>query len=71
MANYYITKLVCKSNNQLLQKIDPRDIIKKRNSEFISCENGFYYFTTRNGTMHECIVELSKTYPTEDIISQI
>ena len=65
MANDYNTELVCKTNSQLIQKIDPRDIIKISNSEFISCKNGVYYFSTRSGTMHESIVELSKTYPNE------
>jgi len=70
MANDYNTELVCKTNSQLLQKIDPRDIIKNRNSRFISCKNGVYYFTTRSGTMHENIVVLSMTYPMEVFIAR-
>ena len=68
MSYTYDTRLVCKSNSKLLQKIDPRDIIKISNSEFISCKNGVYYFSTHSGTMHESIVELSKTYPNEVFI---
>ncbi len=70
MANEYETSLVCKSNNQLLQKIDPRDIIKTPNNKFISCKKGIYYFTSRGGTMHESIIELSKVYPTEVFIAK-
>ncbi len=70
MANDYNTGLVCKSNRQLLQKIDPRDIIKNPNSEFISCKKGVYYFSTCSGTMHESIVALSMTYPNEVFIAK-
>jgi len=63
MSTYYDTLLECKSNNQLLQKIDPRDIIKKTSNTFISCKNGIYYFKSGGGALHEDIVELSKEYP--------
>jgi hypothetical protein len=69
MANYYDTSLVCKSNNQLLKKMDPRDIIKNPNSEFITYKNGFYFFSSCNDTMHESILELSKTFPTEVFVT--
>jgi len=65
MATYYDTLLECKSNNQLLQKIDPRDIIKKTSNTFISCKNGVYYFKSDGGALHDDIVELSKVYPDE------
>lgn len=65
MATYYDTLLECKSNNQLLQKIDPRDIIKKTSSTFISCKNGIYYFETNGGALHADIIELSKEYSDE------
>lgn len=65
MANYYDTLLECKSNNQLLQKIDPRDIIKKTSSTFISCKNGIYYFESTSGSLHEDIIELSQEHPDE------
>jgi len=70
MANLYNTKLVCTSNSKLLQKIDPDEIIKEPNSEFLYFENGAYYFTTRDGTMHESIVALSKKYLAEIFIAQ-
>ena len=70
MANEYNTELVCKSNSQLLQEIDPNEIIKKRNSKFISCKDGVYYFHTRSGTMHGSIVALSKKYPNEVFIAR-
>ena len=70
MANDYNTELVCKSNSQLLQKIEPREIIKKPNSEFLTCKDGVYYFNTRSGTMHESIVELSNKYPNEVFIAR-
>lgn len=69
MANYYDTSLICKSNNQLLQKIDPRKIIKNQSSEFITYINGKYFFSSRNDTMHESIIELSKTFPTEVFVT--
>jgi len=65
MATCYDTLLECKSNNQLLQKIDPRDIIKKTSNTFISCKNGLYYFKSDGGVLHADIVELSKEYPDE------
>jgi len=71
MANYYNTLLECKSNKQLMQEIDPRDIIKKTNSEFITYKDGMYYFQTCNGVLHDDIVELSKTCPKEIFIAQI
>lgn len=70
MSYIYDTRLVCKSNSKLLQRIDPSEIIKDLNSEFISCEDGAYHFITRNGTMHGSIVELSRNYPTEIFIAQ-
>jgi len=71
MGNYYDTLLECKSDNQLLQKIDPRDIIKKSESQFISCKDGIYYFQTHRGALHSDIVELSKRYPDEIFIARI
>jgi len=71
MANLYNTRLFCTSNSKQLQKIDPGEIIKEPNSEFLFGENGAYIFTTRDGTMHESIVALSKKYPTEIFIAQI
>jgi hypothetical protein len=65
MATCYDTLLECKSNNQLLQKIDPRDIIKKTSNTFISCKDGIYYFESAGGALHDDIVELSKEYPDE------
>ncbi len=70
MSYIYNTRLVCKSNSKLLQKIDPDEIIKGINSEFLSCKKGAYHFITSNGTMHESIVALSKKYPTEAFIAQ-
>ena len=71
MANYYDTLLVCKSNSKLLQKIDPRSLTKDSNSEFITCKNGKYHFTTINGTIHESIVALSKKFPTETFKAKV
>ena len=71
MGNYHDTLLECKSNRQLLQKIDPREIINKTASEFISCKDGIYYFQTNRGALHEDIVELSKRYPDEVFIARI
>lgn len=71
MGNYHDTLLECRSNNQLLQKIDPRDIIKKTESQFISCKDGVYYFQTHRGALHQDIVELSKEYPEEVFIARI
>jgi hypothetical protein len=71
MGNYHDTLLECKSNNQLLQKIDPRDIIKKSESQFMSCKDGIYYFQTHRGALHEDIVELSKEYPEEVFSARI
>jgi hypothetical protein len=65
MSNYYDTLLECKSNSQLLQKIDPRDIIKKTSNKFISCKDGIYYFESTGGALHADIVELSKQFPNE------
>jgi len=71
MSYIYNTRLICKSNSKLLQKIDPDKIIKDLSSEFLSCENGAYHFTTRNGTMHGSIVTLSEEYPAEIFIAQL
>lgn len=71
MGNYYDTLLECKSNKQFLHKIDPRDIIKTTESEFISCKDGIYYFQTHRGALHKDIVELSKKYPEEVFLAQI
>jgi len=71
MANYYDTLLVCKTDSKLLQKIDPRSLIKESNSEFITCKNGTYHFTTINGTMHESIVVLSEKFPKETFKAKI
>jgi len=71
MGNYYDTLLECKSNKQLLQKIDPRDIIKTTNSQFISCKDGIYYFQTHRGPLDPDIVELSKKHPNEVFIARI
>ena len=65
MATYYDTLLECKSNSQLLQKIDPRDIIKKTSNKFISCKDGIYYFESTGGALHADIIELSIEYPDE------
>jgi len=71
MSYIYNTRLICKSNRKLLQKIDPNKIIKDLSSEFLSSENGAYHFTTRNGTMHGSIVALSEKYPAEIFIAQL
>lgn len=65
MGNYHDTLLECKSNPQLLTKIDPRDIIKKTDSEFITCKDCVYYFQTHRSALFYDIVELSKKYPNE------
>ena len=70
MSYIYDTRLVCKSNSKLLQRIDPSEIIKDLSSEFISCKDGAYHFITRNRTMHGSIVELSNKYPEEIFIAQ-
>ena len=70
MSYKYDTRLVCKSNGKLLQKIEPNKIIKDLNSEFLFYEKGAYHFTTRNGTMHGSIVALSNKYPEEIFIAQ-
>lgn len=70
MSYIYNTRLVCKSNKKLLQKIDPNKIIRDQRSEFISSKKGAYHYITRNGTMHSSIVELSENYPTEVFIAQ-
>jgi hypothetical protein len=70
MSYIYNTRLICKSSSKLLQKIDPNEIIKDLSSKFLSCENGAYHFTTRNGRMHESIVVLSEQYPTEIFLAQ-
>ena len=65
MSYIYDTRLFCKSNSKLLQRIDPNQIIKGINSEFLSCKKRAYHFITSNGTMHESIVALSSNYPSE------
>jgi hypothetical protein len=70
MSYIYNTHLKCKSNRKLLLEIDPDEIIKDRNSEFVSSKKGAYNYITRNGTMHSSIVTLSSDYPTEVFIAQ-
>lgn len=70
MSYIYNTRLMCKSNRKLLQKINPKNIIKDLSSEFVSKKNGAYHYITRNGTMHSSVIALSNEYPTEVFVAQ-
>jgi hypothetical protein len=65
MANYFDTRLECLTNNELLKFIDPKKIIKSTWSKlrFSICDE--LIFESRNCTMHEDILLLSKKFPRE------
>jgi hypothetical protein len=70
MANYYVTRLECLTNNELLKFIDPNKIIKSRWSELRFSINDELVFESQDGSMHSDILLLSETFPKEVFLAR-
>lgn len=71
MATEYDNILICNSNPNLLQTMDPRKIIKESPAKFISCKNGEYYYQSRRFPIDKDVYRLSKEFPGEEFIVKI
>lgn len=71
MAIEYDILLRCKSNPELLETIDPKELIDNTPAEFISYDNYQFYFQGRGILISDKIQELAKKHPDEEFIAVI
>jgi len=70
MANYYVTRLECLTNYELLKFIDPKKIIKTTNSKLSYSILDELVFESRNDAMHDDILRLSEKFPSEVFLAR-
>ena len=70
MENLYDTRLECLTNSELLKFIGPETIIKNTSSEFTFLNIDELVYESRNCTMHDDILLLSESFPTEVFIAR-
>jgi len=68
MAVEYDNLLMCKSNPDLLQAINPMEIIKESPSRFSHLIDGSYYFESRGYPIIDDVYKLSIEYPNEEFV---
>lgn len=66
MAEEYDNFFRCKSNPDFIIRIAPHEIMKISNAEFISFQNGQYYFQSVRWSIYKAIHHITKKYPDEE-----
>jgi hypothetical protein len=70
MANYYVTRLECLTNYELLKFIDPKKIIKTTNSKLSYSILDELVFESCNDALHDDILRLSEKFPSEIFLAR-